>query len=184
VKARAAAAARRYARALLEVAVDAKLGESVRRGLQQAVELLDNQPELRAALTHPALPAERKAALVETLWKSESEPVRRLIVLLAQRERLELLPAIARLFADLWNARRGVVAAEALTAQPLPDGDGRALAAALRRATGREVELTTRVAPEILGGVVVRMDGRVYDSSVRGRLHALRERLVGRAEGA
>jgi F-type H+-transporting ATPase subunit delta len=111
--------------------------------------------------------------------KGEPELLRRLITLLAQRERLLLLPELERVFSQLWNAHRGVVDAEALTVQALSDSQRRALAEALRKLSGREVELTATSAPEILGGLVVRMGGKVYDGSVRGKLRALRERLVG-----
>src|SRR6185436_13465938 len=107
------------------------------------------------------------------------ELVRRLVMLLAQRERLGVLGEVERAYAQLWNAHRGVVDAEALTVAPLGDAEQRALTAALAKLAGREVELTATVAPEILGGLVVKMDGKVYDGSVRGKLRALRERLVG-----
>jgi F-type H+-transporting ATPase subunit delta len=180
----ASGAARRYARALLELAEGQKGGAAVRRGLADSVRLLAEQNELRAVLEHPAVGAERKRAVIDEVWGREHELVRRLIALLAQRERISLLPEIERLYARLWNEQRGVVAAEALTAIPLGDGAEQRLAGALRQATGREIELATTLAREILGGVVVKMDGRIYDGSVRAKLRALRERLVGQAEGA
>jgi F-type H+-transporting ATPase subunit delta len=177
-------AARRYARALLDVALAQKAGEDVRRGLRESVRLLATQGELRVVLEHPAVNTARKRAMVEQIWKGEHDLVRRLVTLLAERERMDLLPQVERLFSRLWNAQRGVVEAEALSVQPLAEAHRQALAAALRALSGREVELTAAVAPEILGGLVVRMDGRVYDGSVRGRLRALRQRLVGEAQGA
>lgn len=172
-------AARRYARALLDLALAQKAGEDVRRGLRESVRLLATQAELRVVLEHPAVNTARKRAMVEQVWKSEHALVRRLLILLAERERIELLPDVERIYSRLWNAQRGVVEAEALSVQPLTDDHRRALEAALRALSGREVELTAAVAPEILGGLVVRMDGKVYDGSVRGRLRALRQRLVG-----
>ena len=179
---RASGAARRYARALLEVAAIQNAGDAVRRGLSDSARLLAEHAELRAVLEHPALAAERKRAVIDQVWKGQHELVRRLIGLLAERERVSLLPEIERIYTRLWNDQRGVVAAEAITAAPL--ADGRKLADALGQATGREVDLSTTVAPEILGGVVVKMDGRIYDGSVRAKLRLLRERLVGEAEGA
>jgi F-type H+-transporting ATPase subunit delta len=82
---------------------------------------------------------------------------------------------------SLWNAHRGAVAAEAVTAVPLDEAQTRALVETLRRATGKEVELRSRTDAALLGGLVVRMAGRTYDGSVRGRLKSLRERLVGQA---
>ena len=184
MKTRATGAARRYARALLDLALAQRAADEVRRGLREAARLVAQNPDLRRVLVHPAVGTERKRAVVEQAWKGEHALVRRLIVVLAERERIDLLPDVERLFSRLWNDQRGVVEAEALTVQPLDDGQRRALQAALRRLSGREVELTASAAPEILGGLVVRMDGKVYDGSVRGRLRALRQRLVGEAQGA
>jgi F-type H+-transporting ATPase subunit delta len=181
---RATGAARRYARALLDLALAQGAAEEVRGGLREASRLLAGQAELRVALEHPAVAAARKQAIVDAVWKGRHALVRRLVVLLAEGERLELLPEVERLFSALWNDRRGVVEAEALSVEPLDEARRRSLAAALRALSGREVELTTAVAPEILGGLVVRMDGRVYDGSVRGRLRALRERLAGEGRGS
>jgi F-type H+-transporting ATPase subunit delta len=180
----AAGAARRYARALFELALAQRAGDEVRRGLRGAVRLLAQSQELRTVLEHPAVPLEKKRGVVAQVWKGEHELVRRLIVLLAQRERLDLAGEIERVFSRLFNAHRGVVEAEALTVEPLGEPQRRALADALRTLAGREVELVSTVAPEILGGLVVKMDGKVYDGSVRGKLRALRERLVGGAQGA
>lgn len=184
MKVRAAGAARRYARALLEIALAQEAGEAVRKGLRDTARLLAEQPELRVALLHPAIGVEKKRAVIEQVWKGEPELVRRVVLLLAERERMDLLPDVERLYSQRWNAQRGVVEAEALSVQALDEGQQRSLLDALRKLSGQEVELTASVAPEILGGLVVRMGGKVYDGSVRGRLRALRRHLVGEAEGA
>jgi F-type H+-transporting ATPase subunit delta len=184
VKGHASGAARRYARALVDLAVAEGTAEAVRAGLRSATRLLAEQLELRLLLAHPAVSVENKRAVVERIWADAPLLVRRLILLLASGNRASLLPEIERLYSHEWNARRGVVEAEALSVQPLSAAQRQALAGALGRLSGREVELTTALAPEILGGLLVRMDGRVYDGSVRGRLRALRRRLAGQAQGA
>jgi ATP synthase F1 delta subunit len=184
VTARATGAARRYARTLVELAVAGRAGEEVREGLRASARLLAEQAELRQVLAHPGVSGEKKRALVERLWKDQPPLVRRLVAILSERQRIALLPEVERLYSHLWNIQRGVVEAEALSAQPLAEAQRTALQGALRRLSGREVELTATVAPEILGGLLVRMDGRVYDGSVRGRLRTLRRRLVGEAQGA
>jgi len=108
----------------------------------------------------------------------------RLLELLVGRDRITLLPGIEKAFAALWNDNRGVVAAEAVTAAPLGPDQERALAEAIRRTTGREVELSASLDPALRGGVLLRLLGRTYDGTVRGRLRALRERLVQGTERA
>ena len=176
-------AARRYARALLDVAVQQGDPEALRRELREATALLAAQADLRAALFRPTLPGEAKKKLVEAVWgRSASKVMARLMALLAERGRIGLLPAIEESFGALWNAHRGTVTAEAISAAPLDEAQQRALVETLRRATGKEVELQGKTDPALLGGLVVKMAGRTYDGSVRGRLKSLRERLVGQAD--
>jgi F-type H+-transporting ATPase subunit delta len=182
--------ARRYARALLDVAVEKQAVETVRDELQEAVALLSSHRELRSILAHPAVSAERKKKIIASLWagRSSSDLVPRLVSLLAERDRIELLPDIEDLYLELWNAQRGVLAAQATTAQPLAEDEKAGLAEALGRAVGKRVELTTRLEPALLGGVLVRMAGRTYDGTVLGRLKSLRHHLaeegnVARLEG-
>jgi len=181
VKGDARGAARRYARALLDVATVQKNAEPVRGELRLAQALLADNPELARVLGHPGLPAEkRKAILAGVLAKAQvGELTRRLLGLLLERGLLPLLPEIERLYSQLWNAQRGVVAAEAVSAVDLEPAQAKALEAAIAKATGRGVELTTSVEPAVVGGLLVKMAGRVYDGTVRAQLRALRERLTG-----
>ena len=77
-------------------------------------------------LLHPPSSG-KKRAVVEQVWKGEHELVRRLVLLLAERERIDLLTAVERVYSHRWNAQRGAVEAEAVSVQPLADGQQRAL---------------------------------------------------------
>jgi F-type H+-transporting ATPase subunit delta len=180
------ALARRYARALLEVATGpsrpGRAGpERLRAELDGAAELLRRHRALRLVLTHPAVSAEKKRRVASAVWgrAGASELLLRLLDLLASRDRVELLAEIGREFADAWNAARGRVAAEALCAAPLEAAEAAALREALGRLSGLAVELRERVDPALLGGLLVRMEGRTYDGTVRTRLRALRRQLAG-----
>ena len=98
--------------------------------------------------------------------------------MLAAHDRLALLPALAEEYAAAWNAAQGIVTAEAVSAAPLEPEQLNALSGALRDALGATVDLRARVDPAVLGGVLVNAGGRTYDGTVRGRLLALRRRLV------
>jgi F-type H+-transporting ATPase subunit delta len=174
-------AARRYARALLEVAVAQGAADGVREQLKDAVALLSAHPDLAAALSHPALALERKQAVARDVFArmGTSALVGRLVNLLMTRGRMDLLPAIEEAFAAAWNAERGVVPAEAVTAAALTEPQEKKLSAALAAASGLEVELRATVDPKVLGGVRVTMGGRIYDGTVRGHLEGLRRHLEG-----
>ena len=109
--------------------------------------------------------------------------LRRLVELLASRDRVALLPDVAEAYADIANAARGVVSAEAVSAVALPEAQARALAAALGGPAG-PAELRRRVDPELIGGLLVRVGGKTYDGTVRTRLAALRRRLAATSPGS
>lgn len=176
------AAARRYARALLEVALEGADAAAVREQLRGVRTLLEERRELQEALAHPGLGLEKKRALLRALLAGRSTaPVLRLTELLLERQRLALLPAIEAAYATLWNAQRRVAAAQALTAVPLEAAQRRALERALEGATGLGIELETSEDASLLGGLLVQVGGRTYDGTLRGQLRRLRERLTGGA---
>lgn len=174
--------ARRYARALLDVAgaqgADAVL--ALRDELRAFAPVLAGHPELSAALLHPGVGAEQKRGILGALAERAGATglLRRLLDLLAARDRIALLPDVVEAYAGLANAASGVVSAEVVSAVPLPEEQKRALGAALR-GEGASVELRERVEPLLVGGLLVRSGGRTYDGTVRTRLAALRQRLSG-----
>ena len=174
-------APRRYARALLDVALQGGDPQALRGELDEATRLLQASRELQQAFEHPALPTERKMKVAAALFEGKgSALLLRFLDLLLQRRRVRILPQIAAAYAALHDAHRGVVAAEAVSATPLTPGEERALLAALTARTGKQVELRARTEPALLGGLLVHMEGRTYDGSVRTRLSALRDHLAGR----
>jgi F-type H+-transporting ATPase subunit delta len=172
--------ARRYARALLDVAAE-KGDSGLREELTDLADVFGRSSELRTVLVHPGIAAEKKIAVVGALWGKErrSPLLDRLVALLVEKRRIELLPLIGKAYARMWNAERGIVEAEAVSAFPMEAAAEHALSAAVGGVIGKQVELRAEVDPSLIGGVLLRMEGRVYDGSVRARLHALRERLAG-----
>jgi F-type H+-transporting ATPase subunit delta len=188
MKAATRSVARRYSRALLDV-TEGKAGgtgeappsaEALAGELRDSLRLLEASPDLARALHDPRLPLARKRALVRAVWtKAKASPLLvRLVDLLVEHGRAELLPAVEEAFRHAWNARRGVVEAEAVTAGTLEADERVALEEALEKVSGKDVDLRTALDPKVLGGVLVRMAGKSYDGTVRGRLGAMKSRLV------
>jgi len=140
--------------------------------------LVGRTPELRAALTDPALPLERKRALVGDLIGGRAHPR---AVALTDLD-LDLnhgreLDRHCHDLAELAARRRNRVVAEVRTAVPLDGGRQARLAEALARVVGKPVELRCTVDESIMGSVVVRVGDEVLDGSVRSRIEQARERL-------
>ena len=160
----------------------------MRSELRAIDDLVSGHRELATLLVNPAVKAARKQAILDEVLDragEASEPAaqlaRRLAAVLIQRDRFALLPTVEHVFAELWNEERQVVAASAVSAEPLDDEQTRAIAAAVEKATGRKAEVTTQVDPSVIGGVKLLMGGRTYDGTVKAQLDALRRRLTGAA---
>ena len=169
-------AGRRLARALLDVSSGSEA--AVDRDLTRLQGLFEGSEELRLTLTHPVVPGEKKKALVRALGIKSAQALK-LLDLLIERDRASLVPLIASSFHELWNVRRGVVSAEAVTAVPLEAGQIKALEEAFSKLAQKEIELKASVDDALLGGVLVKMGGRSYDGTVRAHLMALRQTLAG-----
>jgi F-type H+-transporting ATPase subunit delta len=174
-------AAMRYARALLDVAIKEQADlEQIERDLASVAALFTEYPALAHALLNPVVPVPRKrAAVAELLAAGPVTPmVAKLVTLLADRDRLVLVPDLLAGYRDRLLDHRNIVRAEVTTAASLPAERAKAIEASLSRSTGRTISLTTRVDPAIIGGVVTRIGSTVYDGSVARQLEKIRERLT------
>ena len=173
------AAVTRYARALLDAVVATGNPEQVDQDLTAFARLMTQTPELQKAFSNPAIPVAAKRGIVEQMLAKSavSAPVSKLLLLLADRDRLPVVPGLADAYRHQLMEYRRVVRAEFTTAAPLSPERVAELEQRLARALGRHVTLTTRVDPALIGGAVARVGSVVYDSSVATQLARLRERL-------
>jgi F-type H+-transporting ATPase subunit delta len=143
------------------------------------VRLFKQHPALERVMLNPAVPVPRKrAAMVDLLANAKLLPVLgKLLVMLAERDRLVLLPDLLESYRERLLDFQDVVRAEVTTATALPAERATAIEAGLTRATKRTIRLSTRVDPSILGGAVTRIGGTVYDGSVTGQLKKMQETL-------
>jgi F-type H+-transporting ATPase subunit delta len=177
-------AAGRYARALLDVAVRERADlERIETELAEFADLFASHAGLAKVILNPAVPTPRKRAVVEQIVgrTTPSAVLGKLLVLLADRDRLALLPELLASYRERLLDHRKVVRAEVTTAAPLAADRARALEQRLAEVTGRRVTLSTRIDPSIIGGVVARVGSTVYDGSITTQLRKMKQRLV---EGA
>lgn len=173
-------AAARYARALFDVALHEKADlELIEQTLAGFNDLFETHAALKKVLLNPAVPVPRKrAAMAEltTLAKAPTIPAK-LLVLLAERDRLILLPDLLAAYRERLMNYRKIVRAEVATAVPLTDDRLRAIEQRIATLTGSKVALEARVDPGIIGGLVARVGSVVYDASLTRQLEKMRERL-------
>ena len=170
----------RYARALFDVAKKESDVARAGRELASFANLVTGNEMLSRTLANPAIPAPRKRAVVEGLLARVgplSPVVSKLLLLLADRDRLVILPELASAYEARLMEEAQVVRAELTTAIELPAERVTALRDGLARATGRQVQLEARVDPSIIGGAVARIGSTVYDGSVTTQLQKVKDRL-------
>ena len=174
-------AAARYARALLDVASKESADlDQIGLELDDFLRLLKQNSALDRVMMNPAVPAPRKhAAMVELSRLAGLSPVvAKLLALLAERDRLILLDDLAAAYRAMLMDRQNVVRAEITSSVPLPVEKARAIEEKLAAVTGKRVSMVATVDKDILGGVVARVGGTVYDASIATQLRKMRERLT------
>ena len=173
------ASAARYARALLDITTKESDPIAAEADLAVFVDLVQRHPDLQRALANPVVSANAKRALVQQIVDrtQPSAPVGKLLLLLATRGRLELLPDILDVYRERLMEHRQIIQAEVTTAEPLSSERVAELQQRLARITGRTVAMTTKVNAAIIGGVVTRIGSTVYDGSIATQLAKVRHRL-------
>ena len=171
--------AERYASAFFDLAKEQGQTEALERDMRGVTDALAESDDLRRLVRSPAFDADQKRrGMTAVLDRMGAHGLtKNLIGLLVRNGRLFALPGIARAFTDLAAKDRGEVAAEAVTAHPLSPEQDAELRRQIAQAVGREVNLTTRVDPDLLGGLVVKVGSRMMDSSLRTKLSRLQARL-------
>ena len=173
------ASAARYARALFDVVIRDGHPERVEQELTAFAELFAGNLELQQALTNPAVRVTAKRGVVEHIVSrmAPSPALGRLMLMLADRDRLALVPDVAASYRERWMAHRRIVHAEVTTAAPLSPESAARVEQRLAAATGGRVTMTTLVDPSLIGGAVARVGSTVYDGSIATQLARMRTRL-------
>ena len=173
--------ANRYAKALFDVALEEKADlAKVGQDLDEVVAMMAASPDLAKASSRSAVTDATRQSLMEAVSKAMtlSAPVTKMLVLLATSGKLNLVPDLAAAYRERLLAHQNIVRAEVTSAAPLSPEKTRALAESLSKVTGKKVEITASVDPELLGGVVARIGSTVYDGSVKTQLSRMRQELV------
>ncbi len=175
--------ARRYARALIDVAAEGNKLDRFGEQLQSFVSALQQSRELNDVMVNPAYGRTERLAIVDAVAKllgGTDAEVTNFLHLLVDRNRIIFLPDIARLFRDLADARAGRVRGKVVTAVPLPPESLQKIANALHSVTDLAVVLEAKVDPNILGGVSAQVGSVLYDGSLRTQLEEMRRNLAKR----
>lgn len=165
--------ARPYARAAFEYGRAAGTLDSWSLALGELAAVAGEQ-RVVSVLNDPALTGERRAQVLSDLvGDSVAPPVKNFVRIMAENDRLALLPEVAGLFADMKQQLEATIAVEVTSAFDMSDAELSALSESMAKKLDRSVSIKSHTDPSLLGGAVIRAGDLVIDGSVRGRLNKL-----------
>ncbi len=172
-------AAKLYAKALFSLAQEQGIQEKIAQELLDFSAFLFESDQLRTILTGQAFSMKERETVLDLMQeKVQLNPlVRRLVGLLVARNRLLLLVAVEKAYRKLWDAEQGLIRGNVTTAETLSDAERQDLEKAFSKKLGKKVLLEQFVEKEILGGLIVSVQGRTFDGSLKTTLTRLTENL-------
>lgn len=171
---------RRYAQGFLSALQSDDEYTLIYQELCDFAELLAAQKKLNNMLARPFLPTSKKKKIVgEILSRASLQPkTSRLILLMVENERVEILPDLIKFLPELWNIRKGIATYEVSSVVPLSDKQKLKLETQLERVIQKPVVLKYNLEPDLIGGLLVKKGNIIYDASIKGHLEKLQEQII------
>ena len=167
-----------YARSLFEVAKEHDKLDVVREQLGEFADALSEDRELSVFFFSPYFSTQEKRDGLDRVLVDADETVVNFLELLVEKHRMPVVFRIRRVYDTLWEHENKVLPVEITSAIALDEQTVKGIGDRIGQETGQRVELTARVAPEILGGVVLRVGNQILDASIRNRLERLRRQVA------
>lgn len=171
--------AKRYTQALFEAALEKKQLELVEADLGSLKESYEQSQEFSALVDSPVISSVAKQQAFSAAFKKRLQEITfRFVTLLISKNREMLLMQIIEEFGDLLDQHRGIVRGDIYSVTPLSDQQVKNLIAQLNRMTGKNVVIARHLDENLLGGIVIKLQDKVFDASLRNKLEKLRQSLI------
>ena len=167
-----------YARSLFEVAKENDALDEIHEQLGEFADVMDENRELQVFFFSPYFSSDEKKEAIPKLVKGANEHFVRFLQLLAERHRMPVLFRIRREVDAMWAEENRLLPVTITSAVELDDDTVRQIQKEIEDQTGRRTELTTKVDPDVLGGLAMQVGNMIMDGTVRGRLERLRRQVA------
>ena len=167
-----------YARSLFEVARDEGSLDEVREQLGKVADALDDEQELQVFFFSPYFSSQEKAEGLERMIDGADPMVMNFLRLLMEKHRMPAIFRVRRALDALWEEENKLLPVQITSAIELDQKVAEQIGDRIAEQTGRKVDLSTSVDPDVLGGLVVQVGNTVLDASVRHRLEQLRKEVA------
>jgi F-type H+-transporting ATPase subunit delta len=170
-----------YGRSLFQVALEHGRLDELREQLGQFADALDQHRELAVFFFSPYFSSQEKRDALDTLLDGADEIFINFLALLIENHRMPVIFRIRQEYERLWDEENRTLPVQITSAIALDDATTESLGRTIGERAGRKVALASRVDPDILGGIIIRVGNSILDASIRNRLEQLRRHV---AQGA
>jgi ATP synthase F1 delta subunit len=167
-----------YARSLFEVASEQDKLDEIREQLGEIADAVEHDRGLTTFFFSPYFSTEEKKEGLHKTVEGAEPILMNFLELLLEKHRMPFIHRIRRDFDALWREERKLLPVHLTSAVELDDEVVRSLGDRISEKTGRKVDLTARVEPNIIGGIVLRVGNSILDASIRNRLEQLRRQVA------
>lgn len=166
-----------YGRALFMLSEEENITEEIGHQIKEILEVLKNNPEYCNVLDTPAIASEEKPKLIDKAFAGTHEYILNFIKILCSRRAISQFEECVKVFSQAYDESRNIMRATAVTAMPMSEKQIKALSEKLEKITGKTVEVSNVIDPDLIGGVTLRYEGKQLDGSIKSRLDELKKML-------
>lgn len=171
--------AARYAKSLMELAIEKSLLEQVNFDMRSLQTVTKQNTDLVNVLKSPIIMADKKTAIMQALFANSFNKLTNMFIETVIRKRREMyLPLIAQEFAKQYNQLNNISTATVTSATPLDANVQASVKEFIEKETNARIDLKTQVNPDIIGGLVIRIEDNLYDASIAKKIKTLRKELI------
>lgn len=172
--------ASRYAKSLIDLAKEQGSLDAIKTDMDQFIDVLKANPELRAVLSNPIIKLDKKVNILEALFKDKINPaILSFFKIMIVKGRAEVIEAAAHEFIREYNEVKGIVKATVISAAPLSDTNLSELKATIANQINAQVLIANKVDQSLIGGFVITIGDKQYDASIAGKLNRLERYFEG-----
>ncbi|WP_373480066.1 ATP synthase F1 subunit delta [Geminocystis sp.] len=164
-----------YAEALMSLAKSQNLVDAISQDVRSLINLIQESAELKTFLISPLVKAEDKKAVIRTVVGEQINPfLLNFLLLLVDKRRISFIEGICGKYLEILRKLNNVVLAQVTSAVRLYEGESEKLVTKIKNLTGAAgVEIETRIDPDIIGGVIIKVGSQVYDASLKAQLRRI-----------
>lgn len=171
--------ASRYAKSLIDLSIEQKALEQIKIDIQLFIAVCKENPQLNAVLKNPIIGLDKKANILKGLFEGKIHPmILSFFVIVVRKGRSEILYAAAKEFLNEYNKVKNIIKATVTSAAPLSKENRKQVEAVVKQAVKGEVILTEKVNADLIGGFILNVGDKQFDTSISSQLTRLKKEFA------